>query len=128
MRKGLKSFRAMRYGASELARLDRHPRRPDDPFHMVEQATSALAQVRRHARAQAGKGLESANTRIRLITRIAFGFGDPAALIPLAMLSPSGYRPPRHPHPEDDHGYPVDTSGQPVLSDPRARVELEIES
>ncbi len=98
MRKGLKSFHAMRYGASELARLDRHPRRPDDPFHMVEQATSALAQVRRHAwnhaRAQASKGLESANTRIRLITRIAFGFGDPAALIPLAMLSPSGYRPP----------------------------------
>ena len=112
--KGLKSFRAMRYGASELAHLDQHPRRPDDPFHMVEWATSALEQVRRHAwnhaRAQADKGLESANTRIRLITRIAFGFGEPPALIALAMLS-LGALPRRspsaatgYPHPEDDHG------------------------
>jgi transposase len=51
----------MRYRASGLARLDQHPRRPDDPFHMVKWATRALDQVRRHAwshaRAQAGKGL-----------------------------------------------------------------------
>jgi transposase len=38
--------------------------------------------------------IESANTKIRLITRIAFGSGDPAALIGLAMLSLGGYRPP----------------------------------
>lgn len=38
--------------------------------------------------------LESANTKIRLITRIAFGFHDPHALIALAMLSLGGYRPP----------------------------------
>jgi transposase len=37
--------------------------------------------------------LESANTKIRLITRIAFGFKDPHALISLAMLSLGGYRP-----------------------------------
>ena len=38
--------------------------------------------------------IESVNTKIRLITRIAFGFHDPAALIALAMLSLGGYRPP----------------------------------
>lgn len=38
--------------------------------------------------------LESANTKIRLITRIAFGFHDPRALIALAMLTLGGYRPP----------------------------------
>lgn len=38
--------------------------------------------------------IESANTKIRLITRVAFGFKDPHALIALAMLSLGGYRPP----------------------------------
>ena len=38
--------------------------------------------------------VESVNTKIRLITRIAFGFHDPAALIALALLSLGGYRPP----------------------------------
>jgi transposase len=38
--------------------------------------------------------LESANTKIRLITRIAYGFHDPHALIALAMLTLGGYRPP----------------------------------
>jgi transposase len=38
--------------------------------------------------------IESVNTKIRLITRIAFGFHDPAALIALALLSLGGYRPP----------------------------------
>lgn len=37
---------------------------------------------------------ESLNTKIRLITRIAYGFHDPHALIALAYLSLSGYRPP----------------------------------
>ena len=37
--------------------------------------------------------IESANTKIRLITRIAYGFKDPAALIALAMLTLGGYRP-----------------------------------
>jgi transposase len=37
--------------------------------------------------------IESTNTKIRLLTRMAFGFKDPHALIALAMLSLGGYRP-----------------------------------
>lgn len=37
---------------------------------------------------------ESVNTRIRLLTRVAFGFHSPQPLIALAMLSLGGYRPP----------------------------------
>lgn len=37
--------------------------------------------------------IESVNTKIRLITRIAFGFRSPDALIALAMLSLAGHRP-----------------------------------
>lgn len=37
--------------------------------------------------------IESVNTKIRLITRIAFGFRSPQALIALAMLSLGGHKP-----------------------------------
>ncbi|WP_146068095.1 transposase, partial [Cryobacterium sp. M96] len=37
--------------------------------------------------------IESVNTKIRLITRIAFGFKSPDALIALAMLSLGGHKP-----------------------------------
>jgi transposase len=37
--------------------------------------------------------IESVNTKIRLITRMAFGFASPQALIALAMLSLGGHRP-----------------------------------
>jgi transposase len=37
--------------------------------------------------------IESVNTKIRLITRTAFGFKDPHALIALALLNLGGYRP-----------------------------------
>jgi transposase len=37
--------------------------------------------------------IESVNTKIRLITRIAFGFASPEALIALAMLNLGGHRP-----------------------------------
>jgi transposase len=37
--------------------------------------------------------IESTNTKIRLITRMAFGFKSPEALIALAMLSLGGHRP-----------------------------------
>lgn len=37
--------------------------------------------------------IESVNTKIRLLTRIAYGFKDPHALIALAMLTLGGYRP-----------------------------------
>jgi transposase len=37
--------------------------------------------------------IESVNTKIRLLTRIAFGFRSPDALIALAMLSLGGHKP-----------------------------------
>jgi transposase len=37
--------------------------------------------------------VESMNTKIRLITRMAFGFKSATALIALAMLSLGGHRP-----------------------------------
>jgi transposase len=37
--------------------------------------------------------IESVNTKIRVITRMAFGFHSPAALIALAMLALGGHRP-----------------------------------
>jgi transposase len=37
--------------------------------------------------------IESTNTKIRLITRMAFGFANPQALIALALLNLGGYRP-----------------------------------
>jgi len=37
--------------------------------------------------------IESVNTKIRLLTRIAFGFASPQALIALAMLTLGGHRP-----------------------------------
>jgi transposase len=37
--------------------------------------------------------IESTNTKIRLITRMAFGFGNPDNLIALALLSLGGHRP-----------------------------------
>lgn len=37
--------------------------------------------------------IESVNTKIRLITRVAFGFKSPDALIALAMLNLAGHRP-----------------------------------
>ena len=38
--------------------------------------------------------IESTNTKIRLLTRIAFGFHDPKSLIALAMLALGGHCPP----------------------------------
>jgi transposase len=38
--------------------------------------------------------IESTNTKIRLLTRVAFGFRSPEALIALAMLALGGHRPP----------------------------------
>ena len=37
--------------------------------------------------------IESVNTKIRLLTRIAFGFANPDPLIALAMLTLGGHRP-----------------------------------
>lgn len=37
--------------------------------------------------------IESTNTKIRVLTRMAYGFKSPEALIALALLSLGGYRP-----------------------------------
>ena len=37
--------------------------------------------------------VESTNTKIRLLTRMAFGFKSPEALIALALLSLGGHKP-----------------------------------
>ena len=38
--------------------------------------------------------VECTNTKIRLLTRIAFGFRSPEALVALALLDRGGYCPP----------------------------------
>ena len=45
--------------------------------------------------------IESVNTKIRLLTHLAFGFRSTEALIALAMLSLAGHQPvlPSRPHP-----------------------------
>ena len=48
--------------------------------------------------------VESVNTRIRLLTRIAFGFKSPEALIGLAMLSVGGLCPPLPGRAQPTHG------------------------
>ena len=57
---------------------------------IVEQRASILAAIEHGL----SNGLiESVNTKIRLITRMAFGFASPHALIALAMLNLGGHRP-----------------------------------
>ena len=48
--------------------------------------------------------VESVNTRIRLLTRIAFGFKSPEALLGLAMLSVGGLCPPLPGRAQPTHG------------------------
>ena len=47
-----------------------------------------------HAHGLSNARVEAINTKIRLLTRIAFGFHSAAALIALAMLSLGGLCPP----------------------------------
>ena len=57
---------------------------------IVEQKPAILAAIEHGL----SNGLiESVNTKIRLITRMAFGFRSPDALIALAMLNLGGHRP-----------------------------------
>ena len=48
--------------------------------------------------------IESTNTKIRLLTRIAFGFRSPGALIALAMLALGGHRPALPGRTKNTHG------------------------
>ncbi len=57
---------------------------------IVKHQARILAAIEHHL----SNGLiESTNTKIRLITRMAFGFKSPQALIALALLSLGGHRP-----------------------------------
>jgi transposase len=73
---------ASRCRIPEFVNLQRRIRRNLDPIHAsLEHAMS--------------NGLiESTNTKIRLLTRVGFGFKNPESLIALAMLALGGYRPP----------------------------------
>lgn len=57
---------------------------------IVKHKTAILAAIE-HGMSNAR--VESVNTKIRLLTRIAFGFASPHALIALAMLHLGGHRP-----------------------------------
>ena len=46
-----------------------------------------------HSTVRSNGLIESVNTKIRVITRMAFGSRNPAALIGLAMLALGGLRP-----------------------------------
>jgi transposase len=62
--------------------------------HLAKRITTA--RVRIDATLEHGLSnalIESVNTKIRLLTRIAFGFRSPDALIALAMLSLGGHQP-----------------------------------
>jgi transposase len=56
---------------------------------IVEHTPSILAAIE-HGLSNARN--ESVNTKVRLITRIAFGFESPEALMALAMLNLGGHR------------------------------------
>lgn len=63
--------------------------------HLAKRIATALDKI--HATLDHGLSnalIESVNTKIRLLTRIAFGFRSADALIALAMLSLGGHRPP----------------------------------
>lgn len=72
------------------ARRCRIPAFVDLQRRIVKHKDSILAAIEHHL---SNGRIESVNTRIRLITRIAFGFRSPDALIALAMLSLGGHRP-----------------------------------
>jgi len=57
---------------------------------IVKHRTSILASIEHGL---SNGRIESMNTKIRLITRVAFGFKSPEALIALAMLSLGGHKP-----------------------------------
>ena len=72
------------------ARRCRIPAFVDLQRRIVKHKASILAAIE-HGLSNAR--IESVNTKIRLITRIAFGFRSPQALIALAMLSLGGHHP-----------------------------------
>ena len=83
-------------GKAALERWIRWARRCRIPAFVALQKTITAERAAIHAALDADLSnalVESVNTKIRLITRIAFGFRSPEALIALAMLSLGGHRP-----------------------------------
>lgn len=72
------------------ARRCRIPAFIDLQRRIVKHRTSILAAIEHGL---SNGRIESVNTKIRLITRVAFGFRSPDALIALAMLSLGGHPP-----------------------------------
>ncbi len=71
--------------------------------HLAKRITAARSRIHATLEHELSNALiESVNTKIRLITRIAFGFRSATALIALAMLSLGGHKPilPGRPHPQ----------------------------
>jgi transposase len=60
---------------------------------LCEDALTPIARLSAVAPGLSQGLIESTNTKIRLLTRIAFGFRSPEALIALAMLALGGHRP-----------------------------------
>ena len=59
--------------------------------------------------------VESINTKLRLLTRIAFGFRSPDALVALAMLDLGGLCPPT-PRPHNRLNPPTDEAEEPLFA------------
>ena len=72
------------------ARRSRIPTFVDLQRRIVKHKASILAAIEHGL---SNGRIESVNTKIRLITRVAFGFKSPDALIALAMLNLGGHRP-----------------------------------
>lgn len=72
------------------ARRSRIPAFIDLQRRIVKHRASILAAIEHGL---SNGRIESVNTKIRLITRVAFGFRSPDALIALAMLTLGGHRP-----------------------------------
>jgi transposase len=72
------------------ARRCRIPAFVDLQRRIVKHKASILAAIKHGL---SNGRIESVNTKIRLITRVAFGFRSPEALIALAMLNLGGHRP-----------------------------------
>lgn len=74
----------------EWARRSRIPAFVELQRKIVRHRESILAAIQH---GMSNGRIESVNTKIRLITRVAFGFRSPQALIALAMLNLGGHRP-----------------------------------
>jgi transposase len=98
LKEGLRYVFAVKSEASKIA-LDRWlswARRCRIPafVHLAQRITAIREKI--HATLDHGLSnalIESVNTKIRLLTRLAFGFRSADALIALAMLSLAGHRP-----------------------------------